>query len=104
MAFFMSSCSVHVMVKDESELLSIRPPFPPLRCVGGLIVYGPDIRIARSLQTNNLASDLDLEPTWDEGLKLVIDFVEYHERVSSVECWVLSVESCELAGYLGYLS
>jgi hypothetical protein len=56
------------MVKDESELLSIRPPFPPLRCVGGFIVYGPDVCVRFPFLKNYLAPDLDLEPTWDEGL------------------------------------
>jgi hypothetical protein len=56
------------MMKDEGKLLSIRPPFPPLRCVSGFIVYGPDIRITRSLQKNNLAPDLNLKPARNKGL------------------------------------
>jgi hypothetical protein len=65
MTFFMSRRSVDIMVKNKSELLLLGPARPTFRWISGFIVYGPDVCVRFPFLKNYLASDKDLEPTWN---------------------------------------
>ena len=71
------------MGQDQGEFLAIGPAGPALGGVAGALVDGPEVGVPSPLAQDDLAAELDLDSTGNQGFKSVIKGIKEHKELVS---------------------